>query len=678
MPVAFALAQQVVELRDGRRLQVTRVIRQNDRVVLQTTDGGIFSVSEDQVVSPPLENIPWLLQLTDGRQFVVRRLVRGNGQVVFETVDGQSFTISEGSVVSPSLDRIPLADRVPPPPPPPETPIPPPPPEPPTPLAPPELPTSPPPEPEGEVIFTPMPDRWDIAFPDSPRIVKGRLVDPYNQNVLKADKPIIGDEIFLLFETRFEAPMETRRIPVPSGVSTDRPQSSEFFGDGDQFFATPRVFVTFELFKGETAFRPKTWALRITPAFNLNYLRTGENNFVDINPQLGRNRRRQDVSLEEAFGEVKVADLSPNFDFLSARVGIQPFVSDFRAFIFKDSNLGARLFGNFVRNRLQYNVAYFDLLEKETRSELNTFEKREQQVFVANLFVQDFLTPGYQISPSFHYSRDEPTVHTDLNSFPVRPARIGEPRPHEVTASYLGISGDGHIGRLNVTHAYYYVFGADDHNPIAARATDVSAQMAAVEASVDRDWLRFKGSFFFATGDDDPEDDTASGFDSIYDFTNFAGGAFSFWNRSAIPLTQTGVLLKPQFSLLPDLRSNKFEGQANYVNPGVVLLHAGIEADLTPKLRIVGNASYLRFETAESLRFVLFQETIDESIGFDLAAGLLYRPLLNENVFIAGGITGLLPGAGFEELFSSSCSIPGCGAPSQTLYNVFVDVRLIF
>ena len=45
-------------------------------------------------------------------------------------------------------------------------------------------------------------------------------------------------------------------------------------------------------------------------------------------------------------------------------LGIQPFNSDFRGFIFNDTNLGARLFGNLGNNRYQYNLAFFDMLEK--------------------------------------------------------------------------------------------------------------------------------------------------------------------------------------------------------------------------------------------------------------------------------------------------------------------------
>src|SRR5207302_3001700 len=191
-------------------------------------------------------------------------------------------------------------------------------------------------------------------------------------------------------------------------------------------------------------------------------------------------------------------DVSENFDFVSARVGIQPFVSDFRGFIFSDNNLGARVFGSFDNNRYQFNAAYFAQLEKDTNSGLNRFRRRQQNVYVANIFRQDFIKNGYTIQASALYNDDRHSRKFDRNGFLVRPALIGDVRPHSIKVGYLGISGDGHLRRLNLTHAFYHVFGRDDRNPIAGRSVRVSSNMAAVEASMDKDFFRFRTSFFWA------------------------------------------------------------------------------------------------------------------------------------------------------------------------------------
>jgi hypothetical protein len=172
------------------------------------------------------------------------------------------------------------------------------------------------------------------------------------------------------------------------------------------------------LFKGDTSFKPRTWAVRATPVFNLNYVNTGENNVVNAMPEAGKNRKETDLALQEAFGEVKLFDVGPNYDFVSVRAGIQPFTSDFRGFLYRDTNLGIRALGTWGRHRNQWNVALFDQLEKDTNSELNLFSRRSQQVFVANYYRQDFLTQGYSISPSFHANIDNgDALFFDENGF---------------------------------------------------------------------------------------------------------------------------------------------------------------------------------------------------------------------------------------------------------------------
>ena len=150
-----------------------------------------------------------------------------------------------------------------------------------------------------------------------------------------------------------------------------------------------------------------------------------------------------------------LADLSANYDFCAIKVGNQSFNSDFRGFIFNDTNLGARLFGNWDDNRWQYNLALFDLREKDTNSELNTFDRRGQIVAIANVYRQDFWKKGYTAELSLHASFDQGDTHYDTNGAIVRPAPIGTVLPHRVDSYYLGWNGDGHLGRWNVSHAVY-------------------------------------------------------------------------------------------------------------------------------------------------------------------------------------------------------------------------------
>src|SRR5205807_4465194 len=125
--------------------------------------------------------------------------------------------------------------------------------------------------------------------------------------------------------------------------------------------------------------------------------------------------------------------------------------------------------------------------------------------------------------------------------------------------------------------------------------------MAALELSVDRDWVRLHGSGFFASGDANPRDSTARGFDAISEAQSFAGGIFSFFNREGIRLTGTGVALVAPDSFLPNLRSNKEEGQTNFVNPGIALVNAGADFNVTTKLKAVVNINAMRFVHTQPL-----------------------------------------------------------------------------
>jgi hypothetical protein len=509
--------------------------------------------------------------------------------------------------------------------------------------------------------FLPLPDRWRLGFPrwdrygrdfDSPYAL-GQPWDPYRQNFLKGDYPIIGQDIFFSITAISDTLIEARKLPTPSNVAAAGAGANLFFGSGEQILVNQNFILTFELFRGLSAFKPRDFEFRFTPVFNFNYIDTRETTIVSPDPRESTSRFDTDViGIQEFLIEYHLADISPQYDFVSSRFGIQPFLSDFRGFIFADNELGVRFLGTYLNNRLQYNAIYFRMLEKDTNSGLNRLEDRERNVVIANLFWQDpFGLLGYNAQFSFHYDNDLKSTRFDDNGFIIRPAAIGAVREHEIDAYYLGWAGDGHIGRLNLTHAFYWVLGEDKFQPIARRKTDINAQMFALEASVDIDWLRPKASFFWASGDDDPTDDDAEGFDTIFDNPNFAGGPFSYYVRQGIALTGARVLLKGRNSIVPSLKSSKEQGQSNFVNPGLFLFNVGLDAFVTPKLRASFNANYLRFQDTDSLSLLLFQKNIDKELGYDLSIGLTYRPLLNDNIILTAGFATFIPGEGFKDIY---------------------------
>ncbi len=533
--------------------------------------------------------------------------------------------------------------------------------------------------PPRDKVFVPSTNRWAYDFPEYRRYgpqgsntgdvqyMKGRWIDPFNQNKLKGDYPIFGKRTFLTLTLASDTFTDGRRLPVGSGVSGSNPNNEQFYGKFGQYFMRQNFSFGIDLVHGDASFRPADWRIKFTPEINVNYFKVRENGIVNIDVRKGTTRYDTQVGLQEAFVEKKIMDLSNQYDFVSVRAGIQTFNSDFKGFIFVDQEPGVRVFGSLKANRYQYNLAYFTMLEKDTNSGLNTLSYRGQQVFIANLYRQDFIVPGYTIQVSFHYDKDDATLHYDKNHFLVRPAAIGTATPHKIRAYYTGITGDGHIGRLNITHAFYQVNGYDARNLLAGRRTDINAQMAAVELSLDKDWVRFRGSMFWASGDSDPRDGTARGFDTIFDNPNFGGGIFSFWNRENIRLTSTGTGLVQDNSLVPSLRSSKIQGQASFVNPGIFLYNGGVDIEVTPKMKAFINFSAMQFQHTAPLELLLFQKPIHRGIGADSGLGITYRPALSDNMVITGGFNTFSPFQGFRDIYR-----PG------NLYSGFANVRFQF
>jgi hypothetical protein len=519
--------------------------------------------------------------------------------------------------------------------------------------------------------FEPTPDRWHIEPPPYERNVKGHWYDPYNQNVLKGDSPIIGQDIFLRLTGISKTVLEGRSAPTPSGASAVRAGSFTFFGQNDAIRFDQKFAARLELQKGATAFKPFDWQVVVEGVVNVNRLSVYENGAVSPNVVDGTDRTTADAALQEAALEVHLKDVSTNYDFLAAKIGRQPFNSDFRSLLFSDVNQGVRLFGTANGNRYQYNLIYFDMAEKDTNSELNTFDLRDQQIAIANLYVQDFLVLGYTSQLSLHYDHDDGQdagFTYDRQGFLVRPDPVGIARPHNLDVVYLGWAGDGHIGWLNVSHAVYEALGHDTDNPIAGRAVDINGQMAFLELSMDHDWMRYQASALFTSGDDNPRDGTARGFDTILDAPQVLGGEVSYWNHQSLRITDRGgIALMQRDSLIPDLRSSKIQGQANFVNPGLLMFNAGASADLTPQLRLIGNANYIRFVDTAPLELLLKQPNIRNDVGVDVGLGLEYRPLLSNNIIVKAFAGALQPVGGLRDIFEGS-----------TLYQAGTAVVLVF
>ena len=113
--------------------------------------------------------------------------------------------------------------------------------------------------------------------------------------------------------------------------------------------------------------------------------------------------------------------------------------------------------------------------------------------------------------------------------------------------------------------------------------------------------------------------------------------------------------------------TDKSQGQANFGNPGIFILNAGADFDLTPKLKALPNVNFLRFEKTAPIELLLFESPIHTTIGLDYSLGFQYRPPLSENMSITGGASALSPGQGFRDIYSG-----------KTQFSLFTNVRFQF
>ena len=525
----------------------------------------------------------------------------------------------------------------------------------------------------------PIPDRWRLITAFCPaqgvftaiQNVCHAQTDPYHQNLLKGDRPlplhdlpgwlpINGHDWFLTLSAISDTVVEPRTFPIPVGVqTTSRPDSNDVFGRPTSLVLSQTFIGGIALTKGMTAFRPPDIEYRLALAFNVNYVDVPERRVLFVEPSRPTHRFDYFLGVQEAFIDKHLGNDSSRYDFHSVRVGIQPFQSDFRGFLFNDNQLGIRLFGNRDNNRFQYNIAAFWRLKKDTNSGLNivTETPRRDWVFVGNLYRQDLPIPGLtsQITVVYNRNREGNEIQIDDNGFPVTPALIGTLRGRDYDVAYIGYSADGRIGRVNLTASLYGAFGQDRFNPITDRVARIEGYFAAFEASYDQDWMRFRLSGLYATGDGDPYDDVESGFDAIFENPVFAGADTSYWIRQTIPFAGGGraVSVNGRNGILNSLRSSKEEGQSNFTNPGTILIGIGGDFDLRPDTRISANINHLWFENTSVIEVLRNQGSISRDIGWDVSVSGIYRPNTNQNLVFRLSAAALIPGRGFDELFAN-------------------------
>jgi hypothetical protein len=502
----------------------------------------------------------------------------------------------------------------------------------------------------------PIPDRWRLA---SNLGIRDNPLDPYNQNRLKGDRPVKGTEdCFIALTGISDTVVEPRSFPIPvAQQGTTRPGSNDVFGRSNSLVFSQTFIAGGSLIKGLTAFKPPEIELRALLAYNVNYVTVPETRVLSVQPTRGSTRLDHFLALQEIFLDYHLRNVSDKYDFDSLRVGIQPFSTDFRGFLFQDNQLGIRLFGNRDNNRIQYNLAAFFRIEKDTNSGLNDVISgvRDDQIFLANVYRQDLPFPGLtsQLTVVYNRNREKGQIFIDSNGFPQRPALQGNLRARDYDIVYLGYNADGRFGRVNLTASGYVALGEDRNNVLTNKPAYVQAFFGAAEASYDIDWVRVRLSGLYASGDGNPRDNKEEGFDAIFENPLFAGADTSYWIRQTIPFAGGGraISLNGRNGILNSLRSSKEQGQSNFLNPGTVLLGAGADFDILPELRVSLNINHLWVAETAVLKAFRMQDNINNDLGGDYSVAAIWRPKFTQNIVVRASFAAFDPGRGFGQLF---------------------------
>lgn len=492
--------------------------------------------------------------------------------------------------------------------------------------------------------YTAVTDRWRL--PGDLGLVNERWYDPYNFNVVKGDRPAWGRDWFFNLSVISDTVIEPRRLP-PSLASGAK-------NAGDQFLFVENLILAMSLYKGETVYRPPDIEFRFSPVINTNYTAADSSAALYADASQGKSRWDHDISLQQVSVDMHLRTVSDRYDFDRIRLGIQPFTADNRGFLFLDNPLGLRLYGTRDNNLWQYNLAFFNRIEKDTNSGLNELIQqglRNDQVFLASLYRQDFPVHGFTSQGTVVYNRNREGNQEfyDYNDFLARPSGLGGSFHRNYDVAYIGYNGDGHIGRVNLTTSAYYALGHESAGPFSGKSSSIQAWFAAAEVSMDFDWIRPRLSILHGSGDDDPYDTTSKGFDAILENPVFAGGDSSFWIRQAVPYAK-GIKLTGRNGILNAMRSSKEQGQSNFTNPGIQLFGLGVDFDLLPELRLSVNANKLFFDETAVLE-ASSNKRVHSDIGWDTSVALTYRPFQSQNAILRVSGAVLVPGQGFRDIY---------------------------
>jgi hypothetical protein len=481
-----------------------------------------------------------------------------------------------------------------------------------------------------------VPDRWRIVESLGYGVT---WLDPYHGgNPVKGDRPIFGGDGFMSLGGAFGSLLESRRVSTAAAgvVDVDGPRTAT----REELFTSQTLAFDAVAYRGDTVFRPADWQVRASGAYVWSATRAN-----DLTSTSGY------FALQNLWAEMHLRDVSANYDFDELRVGVQPLTSDARGFLLSDQPLAVRLYGTRRNNQVQYNLAWMRRLAKGPTG-LNdpSIPLPDSQALLATLYWQDLPATGLTSEWVFLYQRNRQPGTAQLLAPGTAPGPAVE-SAHDFDVGYVGFGLDGHFHRLNSTAVAYAAGGHESQGSFTAQPTTVRAWFAALELSLDFDWSRWRASLLHASGDDDPYDNQARGFDSLNAQPLFAGADSGYFIHERFALAGTGFQLKSRDALLASLRPVSDNGQSEFTNPGLSLAGLGVDLDLTPRWRMSLDANHLWLDEPAVLAALMQRPVSSRDLGQEIALNMFVRPWNNQQLVLRGSGAVLLAGEGYHQLY---------------------------
>ena len=330
--------------------------------------------------------------------------------------------------------------------------------------------------------------------------------DPYNPNTLKGDRPVFGEDWFVNARRRSRDTCSRRgRLPTPIGAqSTQRPAVERR--------VRPRQAVDVRrkphrsacrCIKGDTAFKPPEFEFRFVPVLNFN--RTHGRGSARASTSIRARARTRNDNFARRAGSVRRLPVSATSrratTSTSVRVGIQPFIV----------RLPRLPVPGPAARRAPLRQARQQPLAVQPRrgsggsrrtptagSTTSASALRDDDVFVANLYRQDFPVPGFTLAgtrDATTCNREDAEPFYDDNGFPVRPALLGDVRAARLRRRLPRLQRRRPFRPLEPDRRRSTArSGTTTAIRSSQQTVDISALFAAAELSRDFDWIRVRGS----------------------------------------------------------------------------------------------------------------------------------------------------------------------------------------